>query len=226
MRQTVSSLLLLSIALGSSPTLLSAADFSDGRAQEGKVFFAHRAIAQVKGRATALDGRTLWFAQAALKVALAGIDSCELPQWSFDPYVSSISRLRPVPCGPFAKAWLKRTIGNQIVDCRIEVEAPLAEYRCLVEGRDIGREMLRVGWAKTSSTARDPAYASAERCAMAARYGMWATYVLDMDEWRAKAIDRTADRRPIADLNLLKERRSEISPPFADARRLPPRTDR
>ena len=61
---------------------------------------------------------------------------------------------------------------------------------------------------------------------MSARYGMWATYVLDMDEWRRKAVDKTLSRRPIADFNLLAERENEISPPFEDARRRPRRTDR
>ncbi|OYR22848.1 hypothetical protein CEV34_4046 [Brucella pseudogrignonensis] len=65
-----------------------------------------------------------------------------------------------------------------------------------------------------------------QRAAMSARYGMWATYVLDMNEWRRKAVDRTLDRQPIADFNLLAERKSEISPPFADAHRKPKRTDR
>jgi hypothetical protein len=55
---------------------------------------------------------------------------------------------------------------------------------------------------------------------------MWATYVLDMNEWRRKAVDKTLDRQPIADFNLLVERKSEISPPFADAHRKPKRTDR
>jgi hypothetical protein len=47
-----------------------------------------------------------------------------------------------------------------------------------------------------------------------------------MPEWRAKAVDRTLSRRPIADFNLLAERESEISPPFEDARKRPMRADR
>jgi hypothetical protein len=94
-----------------------------------------------------------------------------------------------------------------------------------VRGRDLALEMLRVGWAKTMSPA--PAeYVTWQQYAMSARHGMWATYVLDMPEWRAKAVDRTLSRRPIADFNLLAERESEISPPFKDARKRPRRTDR
>jgi hypothetical protein len=55
---------------------------------------------------------------------------------------------------------------------------------------------------------------------------MWGTYVLDMPEWRAKAVDRTLGRRPQADIDLLMERNREISPPFLDARRQPERRDR
>jgi hypothetical protein len=55
---------------------------------------------------------------------------------------------------------------------------------------------------------------------------MWGTYVLDMDEWRGKAIDRTLGRTPFADFNLLAERQSEISPPFQNFRQVPDRTDR
>ncbi|RWD90643.1 MAG: thermonuclease family protein, partial [Mesorhizobium sp.] len=46
------------------------------------------------------------------------------------------------------------------------------------------------------------------------------------DEWRGKALDKTLARLPVADLNLLAERESEVSPPFDDARKLPARTDR
>ena len=85
--------------------------------------------------------------------------------------------------------------------------------------------MLRVGWARTISPA--PAdYAALQTHAMSARHGMWATYVLDMQEWRAKAVDRTLARRPIADFTVLAEREKEISPPFEDARKRPRRTDR
>jgi endonuclease YncB( thermonuclease family) len=96
---------------------------------------------------------------------------------------------------------------------------------CSVRGRDLALEMLRVGWARVTSPA--PAdYLTWQNYAMSARHGMWATYVLDMPEWRRKAMDRTLSRRPIADFNLLAERDSEISPPFEDARTRPTRTDR
>lgn len=183
---------------------------------------------KISGRTSVIDGRTLWFPRAGHMVRLASIDACELPQWSYDPRRHGESTIpKPVPCGPLAKAWLKRTIGNAQVSCIVQtydVDGALLG-RCTVDGRDLALEMLRVGWARVSSPA--PAeFLAWQRYAMAARHGMWATYVLDMPEWRAKAIDRTLSRRPIADFNLLAERKSEISPPFEDVRKRPERRDR
>lgn len=183
---------------------------------------------KISGRAAIIDGRTLWFPEGGRKVRLASIDACELPQWAYDPHRHGESAIpKPVPCGPLAKAWLKRTVGGARVTCIVQgndrAGDPLG--RCTVNGRDLALEMLRVGWARATLPA--PAhYLAWQNHAMSARYGMWATYVLDMDEWRAKAIDRTLSRQPIADFNLLADRESEISPPFQDARRRPRRTDR
>lgn len=186
--------------------------------------------ATVKGRAAVIDGRTLWFPERAVKVRLAGIDSCELPQWSYDPTRHAERPVpKPVPCGPLAKAWLKRSVGDRQVTCRLPPQAGSGTRfgTCTVQGRDLALEMLKVGWARVKATypAR-PEYMAWQRHAMNARYGMWATYVLDMDEWMRKAVDTTLSRRPIADFNLLAEREREISLPFEDARRRPSRTDR
>ncbi|MBN9079396.1 MAG: thermonuclease family protein [Rhizobiales bacterium] len=185
-----------------------------------------------RGHVAAIDGRTLWFPEKAARVRLAGIDACELPQWALDPIWRERQRVKapaPVPCGPLAKAWLKRTIGAKTVSCEIKGwdADGTSLARCIAGGKDIALEMIRVGWARVvSGPVANPAYWSSQRYAMAARYGMWATYVLDMDEWRAKAVDKTLSRKPIADFNLLAKRQSEISPPFADARKKPRRTDR
>jgi endonuclease YncB( thermonuclease family) len=185
---------------------------------------------EISGRAAVLDGRTLWFPQHAAKVQLADIDSCELPQWSYDPQRRGESSIpKPVPCGSLAKAWLKRTIGSERITCRVSLSTePQASVGiCTAGGRDLALEMLRAGWARVESPSPPRSdYLAWQRYAMSARYGMWATYVLEMDEWRRKAVDKTTSRRPIADFNLLAERESEISPPFEDARRRRRRTDR
>lgn len=185
-------------------------------------------VTRIVGRTFVVDGRTLWFPNGGHKVRLSLIDACELPQWSYDPRRHGGSDIpKPVPCGPLAKAWLKRTVGSAHVTCIVQSNdadgAPLAH--CSVRGRDLALEMLRVGWARVNSPA--PAeYLTWQNYAMSARHGMWATYVLDMPEWRRKAVDRTLTRRPITDFNLLAGRESDISPPFDDARRRPRRTDR
>lgn len=185
-----------------------------------------------KGRVAVMDGRTLWYPQYAQRVRLADIDACELPQWALNPKWENRQQTKapaPVPCGPLAKAWLKRTVGNKSIECTLvgysQDGTPVA--RCIASGRDLALEMLRVGWARIASPyPSNSQYLAYQNYAMAARYGMWATYVLDMNEWRRKAVDKTLDRRPIADFNLLAERESEISPPFVDARKKPKRTDR
>ncbi|OWW02416.1 hypothetical protein ATY81_22030 [Rhizobium sp. R72] len=180
------------------------------------------------GRASAVDGRTLRFPKAGIDVKLFGIDACALPQWSFeaDPKAETGDRLKPVPCGALARAWLKRTIKDHSVRCLVKRASRPVFGRCLVDGRDLALELLRVGLAKVADGHSGSVYQSAEKHAMDARYGIWGTYVLDMNEWRTSAVDRTLRRHPIADYNLLVGRRLEISPPFADARGLPRRTDR
>lgn len=223
-----SMLALLTTAL---PHPISAADmFSDqSKSSVGAAPGSYsRQVAKVSGRTSVVDGRTLWFPEGGQKVRLGSIDVCELPQWSYDSRRHSESEIpKPVPCGPLAKAWLKRVVGGAQVICTVQaadVDGALIG-RCSVRGRDLALEMLRAGWAKAISPA--PAeYVVWQQYAMSARHGMWATYVLDMPEWRSKAVDRTLSRQPIADFNLLAERESEISPPFEDARRRPRRTDR
>ncbi|WKL38963.1 thermonuclease family protein (plasmid) [Sinorhizobium meliloti] len=177
------------------------------------------------GRVAVMDGRTLWYPQYAQRVRLVEIDACELPQWATDPRWVDRERQKappPVPCGPLAKAWLKRTIGSKPVECTVVAYGSdgIPQARCTSAGRDIAVEMLRVGWARVASPySYNSQYLVYQQHAMAARYGMWATYVLDMNEWRRKAVDKTLDRHPIADFNLLVERESEISPPFIDARK-------
>lgn len=184
----------------------------------------------ISGRASVIDAGTLWFPVQGEMVRLASIDACELPQWSFDPRRHGESVIsKPVPCGPLAKAWLKRSVGSSTVKCAVQFQENdgVLVGRCTAGRRDLALEMLRGGWARVDVASPAPLeYQARQRYAMSARHGMWATYVLDMDEWRTKALDKTLARRPNADFNLLAERASEISPPFAEAQKRPHRTDR
>jgi endonuclease YncB( thermonuclease family) len=78
------------------------------------------------------------------------------------------SVLKPVPCGPLSKAWLKRLIGDSQVVCGI---APYASDGaltggCIAGGRDLALGMLRVGWARVK--ALSPANS---------KYSRWQRYV-------------------------------------------------
>ncbi len=222
-REVIFAVSLLTIASGESRAADLTGDLSEEQMAAGR--------SSIKGRVAVIDGRTLWFANRRVLVRLAEIDSCDLPQWAFDPKATppGNNSLAPVPCGAFAKAWLKRTIGSRVATCSLAVQgySDVASAVCRVAGRDLAHEMLRVGWARLITPfPSGSGYFEAQNHAVAARYGMWATYVLDMAEWRRKAVDKTIGRRPLADLNLLSERGSEISPPFADVRRQPARRDR
>lgn len=184
----------------------------------------------LRGRVSVIGGDTLWFPLLGRSVQLAGIEACPVPQWAFDPKPQAKSTAPvPVPCGSLARAWLKRAVGNKPVICKLTTFYRLGELaaKCSARGRDLGLEMLRVGWARVAgTTAPDPIYLTTENYARSARYGLWGTYVLDMDEWRRKAVDRTMDRQPLADWTLVQEREHEITPPFVDWRNRPPRRDR
>jgi endonuclease YncB( thermonuclease family) len=226
-----SGLALLAAGALSCPAV--SADLNVGQANARISWQVERSSAtqqNIVGPASPIDGTTLWFPHSGQSVQLAGIDSCALPQWAYDPAVPDTGAVpKPIPCGALAKAWLKRAIGNATIACRI-VAAPASGPvigRCRRDGRDLATEMLRVGMARVQSApSARPEYLRWQDHARSARYGMWGSYVLDMDEWRTKAIDKSLARRPIADFNLLAERKAEISPPFHDARNRPRRRDR
>ncbi|WFU05912.1 thermonuclease family protein (plasmid) [Rhizobium sp. CB3171] len=208
---------------------VSAADFVPGSAV-GQRLGAPETQSLLRGKVSVISGDTLWFPTLGRRVRLAGIQACPVPEGGFDPKPQgTIAITAPIPSGPLAKAWLKRVVGNRPVVCRpvppYGSEVPAA--KCSTRGRDLGLEMLRVGWARVAAvTEPDPQYLTAERYARSARYGLWGTYVLDMDEWNRRAVDRTMERRPLADRTLLQEREQEITPPFADWRDRPRRRDR
>lgn len=211
---------LISVVLLSSPAYSAdAIGLHPARSLQTKEAVERVSVSTIKGPVVVMDGRTLWFPTFAQLVRLADIDACELPQWAFDYGAKEGKATRaatPVPCGPFAKAWLKRTIGSAPITCKVvsyDGDA-VARARCSARGRDVALEMLRVGWARVDGVnPTDPQYTSYQRTAMSARYGMWATYVLDINEWRRKSVDKSLNRQPITDFNLLVERSSENSAP-------------
>lgn len=176
------------------------------------------------GRVSVVDGRTLLFPEHGRTVQLMNINTCELAQWAV---VQSSSGPSPVPCGAKAKAWLTRTVATQSVDCLGTgyTRAGQVLAYCAVKGKDLALEMLRVGLAAidTPNPLRAE-YFSVQADAVAKQYGIWATFVLDMDEWRRRAVDRTVTRQPVADYNLLADRHRDVTPPMIESRHLPKTT--
>lgn len=154
-----------------------------------------------KGRAVAIDGRTLRFPDSGVVVQLMDLDTCELPQWAYNQDLK-----RPVPCGGFAKAWLKRIIGRSKVSCHVATFAPdgMPLAYCFHGKRDVGLAMIVKGWARVATPdAQCQLYWQKQQKAVLAKFGMWRDRTLDPKIWRVKAKDRTLSRRPIADYELL-----------------------
>jgi endonuclease YncB( thermonuclease family) len=157
-----------------------------------------------KGRVAVIDGRTLWFPEHAVKVQLMDLDTCDLPRWSFDKQTR-----RPVPCGGFAKAWLKRFVGSARIDCFVAAVAPdgTSLAYCYRGAHDVGLQLIAKGWARVATPdAQCPRYLQYQEVAARANYGMWKDHFLDMREWRTHTGDKTLTRRPIVDYRLLRRR--------------------
>lgn len=154
-----------------------------------------------RGRAVAIDGRTIRFPDSGAVVQLMDLDTCELPQWAYHQDME-----RPVPCGGFAKAWLKRLIGQGAIACHVAAYAPDGTplAYCFRAKSDLGLQMIARGWARVATPdAQCSAYLETQMRAQLAQYGLWKERVLDMSLWRQKAKDRTLARKPIADYELL-----------------------
>ncbi len=165
-----------------------------------------------KGRVVILDGTTLWFPDRGERFHLDGLWTCAWPQWALDWSTEEKSLTpAPVPCGALAKSWLKRAVRQAIVVCQPIFRVGPADLsgRCSVDHRDLGLEMLRVGWARLATQSDpDPGYVQAELDARSARYGLWRIQVLDMVDQRTKSRDRGADL-PISRRKCMLERRGQ-----------------
>ena len=194
-------ILVLAAALFLGAASLSAADLVDGDYVVIRAPDQQPDYPVYRGLAVVIDGRTIRFPDSGAVVQLMDIDACELPQWAYNQDMK-----RPVPCGGFAKAWLKRLIGQTPVACHVATIAPdgMPLAYCFRGKSDLGLRMLAKGWARVATPeAQCPLYFSAQTKAQLAGYGMWKDRVLDMELWRDWAKDRTLARRPIADYDLI-----------------------
>jgi len=104
------------------------------------------------------DGDT--FVMDGVRVRIWGIDAPELNETH----------------GRASKAALERLIAGRRPICRKVDQDRYGRTvaRCTVGGRDLGRQLVREGWARDYGRYSGGVYADAERQARAARRGMWA----------------------------------------------------
>jgi endonuclease YncB( thermonuclease family) len=92
-------------------------------------------------------------------------------------------------CGEAARAAMARILGSGMVSC---VRLGTDQYRRPIvrchddQGRDIGAELVRQGWA-LAFTRHSTDYAADEAAARAARRGLWAGRFEAPWDWRARA---------------------------------------
>lgn len=116
-------------------------------------------------------------------VRLAGIDAPDQDQTCRHADGSVYS------CGEMATKLMKRLLRNGYPECR---DRSVDRYGrrlavCYADGRDLGRAMVRAGWALTH---REGAvtYMSDEASARAQQRGMWAGSFEPPSEWRLKRL--------------------------------------
>lgn len=155
-----------------------------------------------RGPVTVLDGRTMRYHPSGQTVRIAGIETCNLPQWAFE------RSGYPYPCGPLGKAYLKRLVRRSPVNCvatAIDRDGvPLAE--CHANGKNLAAHIALAGLAITDESERVPAGADvydSEALALQNGFGLNDTTVLDPQDWRAKANEKSLARRPFRDRNMI-----------------------
>jgi endonuclease YncB( thermonuclease family) len=128
------------------------------------------AAGQIVGHAYVIDGDTIQV--SGTRIRLQGMDAPEMSQ-QCRRGTGSVSVL--YSCGREAKAALERIIGGSTVACQ-----PGGQERygrtlatCVARGADVGREMVRQGWAVAYSR-YSLAYVADEGIARAANRALWA----------------------------------------------------
>jgi endonuclease YncB( thermonuclease family) len=126
------------------------------------------------GAAHVVDGDTIYIDQTRLR--LLSMDAFESAQ-------TCQKEGREYPCGVEATRGLIGLIGGRTIQCvgdrRDAYKRPLV--RCIVGGIDLGREMVRLGWAM-SEYGTD--YRAEQDQAQQARAGAWAGTFTRPQDWR------------------------------------------
>jgi endonuclease YncB( thermonuclease family) len=139
----------------------------------------------VSGPARIIDGDTIDV--AGTRIRLHGIDAPETKQ-------TCDLNGTPYRCGDRATEALRGLIAGHPVMCKETARDRWRRMvaRCLVEGSDVGKQLVEQGWAIAyRKYSKD--YVSAELEASTAKRGMWAGSFVPPDQWRAQKLRESFD---------------------------------
>lgn len=131
-----------------------------------------------QGNIYVVDGDT--FHINGQKIRIWGIDAVELHQ-------TCLKSGQSYECGKSARLYLQSVIGNSVPVCIAQPKSS-KETRtvasCQVDGKDIGREMVKAGWALDYKHFSKGKYSAEERDARENRRGIWAGEFENPYQWR------------------------------------------
>lgn len=131
-----------------------------------------------KGNVYVVDGDT--FHMNGQKIRIWGIDAVELHQ-------TCLKSGQSYECGKTARLHLQSVIGENVPICTAQPKSP-KETRtvasCQVVGKDIGREMVKSGWALDYRHFSKGEYAAEERDARENKRGIWSGEFENPYVWR------------------------------------------
>lgn len=133
---------------------------------------------QKQGNVYVVDGDT--FHMNGQKIRVWGIDAVELHQ-------TCLKSGEVYECGKSARLYLQSVIGKDVPVCTAKTKSP-KETRtvasCQMDGKDIGREMVKAGWAIDYKHFSKGKYSAEERDARENRRGIWAGEFENPYNWR------------------------------------------
>lgn len=131
-----------------------------------------------QGNVYVVDGDTLHM--NGQKIRIWGIDAVELHQ-------TCLKSVQSYECGKSARLHLQSVIGKNVPICTAKPKSP-KETRtvasCQVVGKDIGREMVKSGWALDYKHFSKGEYAAEERDARENKRGIWSGEFENPYVWR------------------------------------------
>lgn len=135
---------------------------------------AHASGTIISGPAQAVDGDTIRIDGRSIRIE--GVDAFEGRQ-----------TCGPIACGREAAAFTRRFVADALVVCK---QTDTDRYgravaTCSVGGRDLGKALVRAGWAM-AYVKYSRAYVVDEAAARGLRAGAWAGEVTPPWQWRAE----------------------------------------